>query len=156
MLNSKYILQFLKNPFLRKRLKDKPIIEKKYFEKYRYVADQESVRQLINEYKAGDIIFEPIRNKLTDSEQESFYVQIDKSNSLSPLEKIEAIIGLMMILDGLFPEPPIISRLGKVFGREFIETIEKKRDKFKTDMVVKKLIRFIKWKYHRKKLEIYE
>ena len=54
----------------------------------------------------------------------------------------------MMVLDGSFPEPPIVSLLEKVFGKEFMEEIEKKREEFKTDIAVKKLIRFIKWKYN--------
>jgi len=145
------MLQFFKKLFSRKKLDDKPIIEKKYFEKYKNMLDQSDVLQLIEDYRTGDIIFEPIRNKLTDAVQEDLYIRIDKSNYLSPKEKIEAIIGLMMILDGSFPEAPIVSRLGNVLGKEFMKTVEEKKDEFKTDIAVKKLIRFIKWKYAGKK-----
>ena len=39
----------------------------------------------------------------------------------------------MMILDGLFPEPRVVSKLEKVFGKEFMETIKESQDKFKAD-----------------------
>ena len=126
------------------KLEDKPVIEKKYFEKYRDMLNHQDVLRLIEEYKTGDIVFEPIRNKLTEAEQEDLYIRIDKSDFLSPQEKIETIIGLMIILDGSFPEAPIVSRLGKVLGKEFMETIEKNHDELKADIAVKKLIRFIK------------
>ena len=127
------------------------MVEAKYFEKYREILNQASVQQLLQEYKSGDIIFEPIRNQLTQRDQEDLYARIDKSNFLSPQEKIETIIGLMMLLDGSFPEPPIVSQLEKIFGKEFTETIEGKRDEFRSDIAVKKLIRFVKWKYGQKK-----
>lgn len=142
-------LKFFKNLFLGVNLKDKPVIEEKYFEKYKDLINLETVQQLIYEYKFGDIIFEPIRSKLTEADQEELYERIDKSNFLSHQEKIETIIGLMMILDGSFPKQSIARRLGKVLGKEFMETIEKKRDESKNDIAVKKLIRFIKWKYNR-------
>lgn len=145
------MFQFFRNLFSRKTFDDKSVVETKYFEKYRETLNQVSVQQLLEEYKSGDIIFEPIRNQLTQPDQEELYAKIDKSNFLSPQERIETIIGLMMILDGSFPEPPIVSRLEEIFGKEFTETIERKRDEFKTDIAVKKLIRFVKWKYGRKK-----
>lgn len=145
------MFQFFKKLFSIKKMEDKPVIEKKYFEKYRNMLNQQNVLQLIEEYKTGDIVFEPVRKKLTEAEQEDLYTRIDQSNFLSPQEKIETIIGLMMILDGSFPEAPIVSRLGKVLGEEFMETIEKKRDELKADIAVKKLIRFIKWKHEGKK-----
>lgn len=79
------------------------------------------------------------------------YKKIDNADILSNQEKIEAIMGLMMILDGSFPEAYIISHLEKVFGKEFLETIEKKREEFRNDIAVKKLIKFVKWKFYRKK-----
>lgn len=145
------MFQFFRNLFSRKTFDDKSVVETKYFEKYRETLNQVSVQQLLEEYKSGDIIFEPIRNQLTQPDQEELYAKIDKSNFLSPQERIETIIGLMMILDGSFPESPIVSRLEQIFGKEFTETIERKRDEFKTDIAVKKLIRFVKWKYGQKK-----
>ena len=55
-----------------------------------------------------------------------------------------------MILDGWFPETYITSHLEKVFGKEFLETIQKKREEFKKVIAVKKLIKFVKWKFDRK------
>ena len=143
------MFQFFKNLFSRKESEDETVVETKYFQKYKNLVDWDDITYLIEEYKSGDIIFEPIRNKLTEQEQENLYEQIDRSKILSSQEKLEAIIGLMMVLDGSFPEPPIVSLLEKVFGKEFMEEIEKKREKFKNDIAVKKLIRFVKWKYNR-------
>lgn len=144
------MIKFLKNLFSRKKSEDKPVVEAKYFEKYKHIVDQKVFSQLIEEYKSGDIVFEPIRKELTEVDQENLYNQIDKSGVLSTQEKFEAIIGLMMILDGSFPETYIISHLKKVFGKEFVETVEKKREEFKSDIAVKKLIRFVKWKFGEK------
>jgi len=44
-----------------------------------------------------------------------------------------------------------MSHLETVFGKEFVETIENKREEFKNDIAVKKLIRFVKWKFGGKK-----
>ena len=142
------LIHSLKNLFFKNR---KPIIEAKYFEKYRDVINRDTVLQLLEEYKSGDIIFEPIRNQLSEAEQEDLYAQIDKTDILSRQDKIETIIGLMMILDGSFPESSILSRLEKVFGKEFVESVEKKREEFKTEIAIKKLTRFVKLKFNRRK-----
>ena len=122
----------------------KTFIETRYLKKYKGVEDRETILQLLREYKSGDIIFEPIRNKLTEAEQEKLYEQIDKSDILSSQEKAKAIIGLMMILDGSFPKRSIVSYLEKVFGEELIKIIEKKRNEFKSEIAVKKLIGLLK------------
>jgi len=136
------MFNILKNIFSFSK-KKKPILENKYFEKYRDFLKKQEVSQLIEEYKTGIIVFEPIRKTLTEPEQEKLYSQIDKSYFLSPQEKIETIIGLMMILDGSFPKDAIVDRLGKVFGKEFMNTILKKRDEFKTEITVTKAIKFL-------------
>jgi len=74
-------------------------------------------------------------------------MQIDKSDVLSSQEKLETVIGLMMVLDGSFPEPKILSSMKKVFSKEFVEAIEEKKNDFKGEIAVKKLIRFVKEKY---------
>jgi len=139
--------QTLKNLFSRKKSEDEPIIETKYFEKYKGLVNQETIMHLIEEYKSQDIIFEPIRNKLTQVEQGELYMQIDNSDFLSHQEKAETIIGLMMVLDGSFPEPKILSYMKKVFGKKFVEIIEEKKKDFKKEIAVKKLIKFVKEKY---------
>lgn len=141
------LFHFFKTLFLQ----DKQVIETKYFEEYQDVINQDSVLQMLEEYKSGNIIFEPIRNQLPEAAQEDLYKQIDTAESLSRQEKFETIIGLMMILDGSFPEPPIISRLEKVFGKEFVKSIEAKREEFKTQIAIKKLTRFVKLKAKRSK-----
>ena len=145
------MLKFFKNIFLGKKSEDESVIEAKYFGKYKDMVDQRTFFQLIEGYKSGDIIFEPVRRELSEADQEDLYKKIDNADILSSQEKIEAIIGLMMILDGMFPETHIISHLEKVFGKEFSETIEKKREESKGDIAVKKLVKFVKWKFDRKK-----
>jgi hypothetical protein len=133
----------LKNIFPRKKLVE-PIIEIKYLKKYKDSVDLKVLSLLMEKYKSGDVIFEPLRKKLTKVTLEKLYSLIDKSGILSPQEKVEAIFGLMMILDGFFPETYIISHLKKIFGEEFAETVDKKSEELKGDIVVRKLIRFVK------------
>ena len=128
------MLKFIKKLFSSKSIANERVIEEIYFIKYSDVLDKQVISQMLEEYKTGIIVFEPIRKTLTEADQEDLYSQIDKSNLLSHQEKFETIIGLMMILDGSFPEATIVSRLGNVFGKEFMDTIENKRNEFKTDM----------------------
>lgn len=115
----------------RKKSEDKPIIEGKYFAKYKDLLNQEPIIRVKEEYLSQKIIYKPIRNILTEAEQDELYMQIDNSDFLSRQEKFEAIIGLMMVLDGSFPEPKILSNLQKVFGNKFVETIEEKKKSLK-------------------------
>jgi len=137
------MLKFIKKLFSSKSIDNKRVIEEIYFIKYSDVLDKQVISQMLEEYKTGIIVFEPIRKTLTEADQEDLYSQIDKSNLLSHQEKFETIIGLMMILDGSFPEATIVSRLGNVFGKEFMDTIENKRNEFKTDIAVKRTIKFL-------------
>lgn len=131
---------FLKNIFSRNKPKgDKDFIELKYLEKYKDTVGWEHILFMLEEYKLADIIFEPIRKKLLIQDQENLYEQIHKSDFLSPLEKAETIVGLMMILDGSFPAERIIVFLKKVFGKEFIEMIRIKQDEFKWIILAKQI-----------------
>ena len=136
------MVKFIKKPFSSKSIDNERVIEEIYFIKYSDVFDKQVISQMLEEYKTGIIVFEPIRKTLTEADQEELYSQIDKSNLLSHQEKFETIIGLMMILDGSFPEATIVSRLGNVLGKEFMDTIENKRNEFKTDIAVKRTIKF--------------
>ena len=137
------MLKFIKKLFSSRSINNERVIEENYFIKYSDVLDKQVISQMLEEYKTGIIVFEPIRKTLTEADQEDLYSQIDKSNLLSHQEKFETIIGLMMILDGSFPEATIVSRLGNVFGKEFMDTIENKRNEFKTDIAVKRTIKFL-------------
>lgn len=140
------MLNALKRLFSISRVEDDQVIEGKYFEKYKDILHQQKILQLIEEYKTGVIVFEPIRKTLTEKEQEVLYKKIDESDFLACQDKFETIIGLMMILDGSFPEATIVSRLGKVFGEEFMDTVEQKRNEFKTNIAVKRIIKYLKTK----------
>jgi hypothetical protein len=137
------MLKFIKKLFSSRSIENERVIEENYFIKYSDVLDKQVISQMLEEYKTGIIVFEPIRKTLTEADQEDLYSQIDKSNLLSHQEKFETIIGLMMILDGSFPEATIVSRLGNVFGKEFMDTIENKRNEFKTDIAIKRTIKFL-------------
>lgn len=119
-------------------------IETKYFEKYKNMVDWAVISKYIEKYKSGDIIFEPIRNKLTEAEQEGMLIRIDQSEFLSPQNKLEAIVGLMMILDGSFPEPSLLELLKKVYGKEFLENVGRTRKKFWKYIWIKRIARL--WK----------
>jgi len=141
------MFQFLENLLLKRKLRKRPNFELKYFGKYKNLVAWDKIAPLFEEYKSGDIIFEPIRLKISEENEKILYEKIDKSKTLSPQEKLETIMGLMMVLDGSFPKPPIMSLLEKVFGKDFVDTIEKKREEFKGDIATKKLTRLIKeWK----------
>jgi hypothetical protein len=144
---NKSMKQIKRNLFSRKKSEDEPVIEGKYFAKYKDLLDQEIIMRLKEEYISQKVIFEPIRDQLTREEQDELYMQIDKSDVLSSQEKLETVIGLMMVLDGSFPEPKILSSMKKVFSKEFVEAIEEKKNDFKGEIAVKKLIRFVKEKY---------
>jgi hypothetical protein len=126
--------------------KDEVPVEDKYFEKYKEILKEQDILQLIDEYADGIIVFEPIRSTLTIQDQENLFKQIDDSDLLTSKEKMETIIGFMMILDGSFPNDKIVINIGKVFGNELLETIEKKRNEFKSEIAVKRVIKYIKSK----------
>lgn len=121
--------------------KSRDNIEGKYFAKYNDLLNQQKILQLFEEYETGITVFEPIRNRITEQEQDEMYSKIDNSNLLDHQEKFETIIGLMMVLDGLFPSDTIVSRFGKIFGKEFMDTIIQKRNEFKDEIAVKKVIK---------------
>ena len=138
------MLKAFKKLISKDKSKDDLIVEGKYFAKYNDILNQQNILQLIEEYKTGIIVFEPIRKKLTEQEQDDMYAIIDGSSLLTHQEKFEAIIGLMMIFDGSFPDDVIVSRLGKVFGEEFMDTIKQKQNEFKNEIAVKRVIKYLK------------
>lgn len=109
------------------------VVEKKYFEKYKNFLNQENVLNLLEEYKKGPTMFEPLRNKLTRKEQENLYTEIDESIKISPREKFEVILSTMMILDGIFPSSITISQIEMVMGKEFMDLIRRKQEEFKLE-----------------------
>jgi len=131
------MVKALKKLFSNDKSKDALIVEGKYFAKYNDILNQQNILQLIEEYKTGITVFEPIRKTITEQEQDDLYAKIDSSSLLTHQEKFETMIGLMMIFDGLFPDDVIVSRLGKIFGKEFMDTIKQKRNGFKSGQIVK-------------------
>lgn len=101
-------------------------IEQPYFEKYKGLSDPKFVQGLLEQYKRGPTVYEPIRKGLSLEEQKNLYATIDNS-SLPAQDRIEAIIGLMMTLDGVVPSESTSAKLSQIFGREFTSELEKKR-----------------------------
>src|SRR3972149_8963720 len=117
--------------------KDKFEIERKYIRKYRDIIAPRVYEVLLREYATGDVLFEPIYNKLSESDIEDVYSQIDKSDFLSNQEKFETMVALMYLLSGSIPESAsILSRFEKIFGKEFVQTIKEKRDKLHDTILV--------------------
>jgi len=139
------MLQFVKNIFSREKPEAEMVVEVKYFANYKDKIKPEVYWQLIKEYESGDIVFEPIRKKLTEIDQEDLYRRIDVSEFLSCQERFEAMVGLMMLLDGSFPEPYIVSHLKKALGKDFMEIVEQKREECKEVILSKKVVRLIQW-----------
>ena len=126
---------------LSRKSQDEQFVETKYFEKYKDLVDRKVILQLLKELESSDIMFEFPGSQLTQPEEEELYRLIDESDLASPQEKCEAVIGLMGILSGSFPQPRLMAHLERVFGKEFIEAYEAKRGEFKTQIAVKELTR---------------
>lgn len=139
------IFHFIKKIF--SKTKSKEDVELKYFKKYARLVHPYVYNSLLEQYRDGPIIFEPIRNKLSEKELDKMYIKIDKSDFLTHQEKFETIIALMYLIDGSFPEnDKIMFRFQKIFGKYFVEMIEEKRKEFKDVIINKKLISYIKSK----------
>jgi hypothetical protein len=110
-------------------------IEKPYFEKYKGITEPGIVQRLLEQYKRGPTVYEPIRKQLSLEEQKGLYSMIDNS-SLPPQDRIESIVGLMMTLDGVTPSESISEKLSQIFGKDFTAELEKKRRPITGDKVV--------------------
>jgi hypothetical protein len=123
------LLKLWRNKY--KQEENEVLIEQKYIEKYKGLVEENYVLNLLKEYTEQDIIFKPIRDKITDEDIDALCLKIDNSELLTPKHKIEAIVALMSILDGSFPNETFISHLEKVLGTEFVATLKKKRNELK-------------------------
>lgn len=146
------MLRFRYRRLVRKRLDELSIIETRYFEKYRDLLNQSPVKEILGKYQSvDDMVFELLHLKISQAAQGELYRQIDDSNFLSPQDKIETILGLMMVFMGMIPEPQIVSRFERVFGKEFVEAIESKRKEYDSEILKEKLIRAIKESHKEKR-----
>jgi len=115
----------------------------KYLLKQGNSIDVELRKSLFKEYLESPVEFGPISTKIPKEDQEKVYKTIDSSDILSPQEKFETTLGLMMILGGSFPKQSIMLRLEKFLGKEFTEGIEEKRKEIEKKRLVDDLINFI-------------
>ena len=146
----KNMLKFIQNLLSKKDPENKLTVGHKYLKKYKQLVQPAVFNALLQEYISGDVIFEPIRDKLSEAAQDELYSRIDKADFLSNQEKYETIIALMYLIDGSFTESEkIMSRFEKIFGKGFVEMIERKRGDFKNEIALKKAIRFIKNRKYR-------
>lgn len=123
------LLKLWRNKY--KQEENEVLIEQKYIEKYKGLVEENYILNLLKEYTEQDVIFEPIRDKITDEDIDALCLKIDNSELLTPKHKIEAIVALMSILDGSFPNETFISHLEKVLGTEFVATLKEKRNELK-------------------------
>jgi hypothetical protein len=130
--------------------RDKNLVELKYLAKYRDIAGSKACDEFVKEYVATEVVFQPIRDNFNTDEQDELFKQIDESGSLSPRERFEAIAGLIMLMDGQFPELKRIESLGTVFGNKFVETVVLTRQRIKSDAATEKLIRLVEAKFGKK------
>jgi hypothetical protein len=114
-----------------KQEENEVLIEKKYIEKYKGLVNENYILDLLKEYEEQEIIFEPLRKKFTDKEIDDLYSIIDHSELLTPKNKVEAIVALMSILDGLSPNEIFIPHLEKVLGTEFVAALKEKRNELR-------------------------
>lgn len=110
------MFRFIQDFLIKMGQKNKHNVEKKYLIKYKSLIQPEVFKALLEGYAFGDIVFEPIRNKLSETEVDNLYLRIDKANFLSHQEKFETIVALMYLIDGSFPESEVIlGHLKKIF-----------------------------------------
>ena len=120
-------------------------VDLKYMRKYSRLVHPHVYNELLKQYRDGPIIFEPVRKKISEEDLDRLYSKIDTADFLSNQEKFETIVTLMYLIDGSFPEnDKIMSRLEKIFGKDFIKTVEVKRKEFGDIIAQKKLIEYIK------------
>lgn len=115
--------------------KEEEFIEGPYFEKYEGITAPNIVQGLLEQYKRGPTVYEPIRKQLAIEEQKHLYSTIDNS-SLPPQDRIQAIVGLMMVLDGVIPAEDTSAKLSNIFGKEFTAELENKRRPIKGSQVI--------------------
>lgn len=106
-------------------------IEQKYIEKYEGLVETDYILSLLKEYTEQEIIFQPIRNKVTVKDIDNLYLMIDRCELLTPKQKIEAIVALMCIFDGSIPNETFLAHLEKVLGTEFVAALKEKRNELK-------------------------
>lgn len=137
------MFQFIKN--LLSKFRREEDVELKYFRKYSRLINPAIYNELLRQYAREDIIFEPIRHKVSREVLDKLYSKIDKADFLSNEEKFDTIMAFMNLTDGSLPESKVItSRFEKIFGKEFLKAIYEKNEEFRSEIAVKKFIRFIK------------
>lgn len=108
--------------------KDQLISEHKYLLKYRKTVEPKVFNALLQEYVDGKVIFQPLRDQLSEIDQDELYSRIDRADFLSSQEKLETIMALMGLFDGSLPKSKkIMNRFEKIFGKKFVQTIEEKQ-----------------------------
>ncbi|HSX18193.1 MAG TPA: hypothetical protein VLE51_02480 [Candidatus Saccharimonadales bacterium] len=101
-------------------------IDVTYLKKYSSLLSHPEIAKIKKKYLDGPNITEPIRGGIDQKTQKELFEKIDESN-FSSVEKVKMILGLMMILDGMFPEKEVVSGLGSVLGNKFSDDIERHR-----------------------------
>ncbi len=98
-------------------------VESKYLKKFEEILGWSEIERVGKEYASAPLAFQPVRMKLTRDEQESLILDVIMSQKLTIKEKLDTLIGLTMVWDGLMPDKAKWLNLELVFGREFIETL---------------------------------
>lgn len=118
--------------------------EDKYFEKYKRELDWEKTTKLMEVYKSSPILFKPIRESFSEKEQEKIFKKIETTKHMTSQARIEAVIGLMGIMDGSLPYDPLYPRLEKVFGKSFVKILKDKEREFEKNKFGKSLVKKLK------------
>lgn len=109
--------------------------ELKYIEKYKDMINWKEFEEAIYRNYGEPIVFEPLRS-VTSSDQAALFADIDNSVDLSHQERAEAIVGLVCLLSGSFPERSTVVLLEKVFGKQFGDAIEQKRKEMRKEIAI--------------------
>jgi hypothetical protein len=83
---------------------------------------------LVDEFKGLDLVYEPVRKQMTESEIDSLFDLIAASDKLTLEGKAVADFALLAVLEGLATSERGLSHLRTVFGNELVDSVLAKRD----------------------------
>lgn len=90
---------------------------------------RERFMQLAKEWEGSEVVFEPVRDHMTQAEVDELFNLIATCDELTLDDKAVADFALLAVLEGMSPSPDGLSCLKKVFGDEFVQPVLDKQAK---------------------------
>lgn len=130
---AKPVRKKMETQYTKERAKRITKIDKFIEEQIEEVGGEEGYRAVLSKLKGelikpeAKIVFEPLKNKITDAELKDIYLRTWKHPYLDNWEKISTVEGLTRLLSGEIPRPKQLILLEEVYGTELIKSILSKR-----------------------------